>query len=103
MTNVTTACDLSRDEKIAQLRVLQSRISPDLLKLTVDYRRTLEDYWARRSRVGSSPQMKGLVGESLPLLVRDAVRQLNQLDQIRADLKQAAAAKKPEPVVSATP
>jgi hypothetical protein len=77
-------------QKLNQLQTLRLRISPQLLRLTDDYRDTLAGYLNRRDKAGFAPEVRGIaVGDTPRLLARKTVERLDALDGIRADLKRA--------------
>ena len=68
----------------AQLLVVRFKTPPELLSLVDDYRATIENYLNKRDQVGFARSLPGLPPMRADLLVRDVVRRLNELDEIRA-------------------
>ncbi|PYM11038.1 MAG: hypothetical protein DME18_15125, partial [Verrucomicrobia bacterium] len=71
----------------SQLLVARFKTPPELLSLADDYRVTIENYLNKRDQVGVSRSLPGLPPMRADLLVRDAVKRLNELDENRASLR----------------
>lgn len=71
-------------EVLAQLALVRVKSPPELLALVDDYRAAIEGYLAKRDQAGVTRSLPGLPPFRPELLVRDAVKRLNDLDESRA-------------------
>jgi len=71
---------------VSQLKLLEWTAPPDLLKLVDDYRFALEAYVAKRDRLGGGGDARSASQPAYPL-VRATVKQLDLLDELRADFR----------------
>lgn len=93
-------------EKIQQLQHLRLIVSRELVTLTDDYRKTLEDYLQRRSLAGITETGKKLAPDSPIFAAKAAVKQLDMLDVIRGDIKAiptARMSREEPPTITLTP
>lgn len=74
-------------QKIAQLQALKPHISPHLAKLLDDYCSALTTYIQRRAKAGFSNDLPPFVNDSVRLILRDTINDLNNLDLIRQDFR----------------
>ncbi|PYK63155.1 MAG: hypothetical protein DME21_03965 [Verrucomicrobia bacterium] len=70
----------------SQLLVVRFKTPPELTSLVDDYRATIENYLNKRDQVGLARSLPGLPPTRADLLVRDAAKKLNELDQKRASI-----------------
>ena len=73
-------------QKIVQLQALRLRLCRELVNLADDYRKTLEQYIHRREQTAGGD--RNALPDSPRLAIREAIRRLDVLDEIRADMKQ---------------
>lgn len=66
--------------KIRQLELLRQRVAPELLSLADAYRRVMAVYLEQRDKAGVVLAQRGVARPSHRQLIRDTVRQLNELD-----------------------
>ena len=71
----------------SQLLIVRFKTPPELLSLVDDYRATIENYLSKRDQAGIARSLPGLPPLRADLLVRDAVKRLNELDGNRAELR----------------
>jgi hypothetical protein len=67
-----------------QLLAIRGRMPLELVRLTDDYRQTLEQYLDRRDKSGLARSLPGLPPLLSDVLVRDTVKKLDELDQRKA-------------------
>ena len=70
----------------SQLLVVRFKTPPELTSLVEDYRATIESYVNKRDQAGLARSLPGLPPTRADLLVRDAAKKLNELDQKRASI-----------------
>lgn len=75
---------------VHQLQACRFKMPPEMLDLTDDYRRVLEEYLAQRSQAGRARSLPGLPKTTADLLVRDACKKLDRLDEQRKALRPGA-------------
>lgn len=73
-------------ERIAQLRLLRSRVSQDLAGLVDDYRTTLETYLARRDEAGITPMGRAMANPRVSSIARRTMKELDALDAKKEQL-----------------
>ncbi len=73
---------------VLRLRRLRWQVSEDLLKLTDDYAKELNDYVARRDEARGATGRKARLGANESLIVRQTLDRLKLLDVIRADTRE---------------
>ena len=74
-------------EIVLRLRRLRWLLSDDLIKLTDDYARELNEYIARRDKARGSRPRRGRVSANEAMIVRQTLDRLKLLDIIRADTR----------------
>ena len=90
-------------EKINELELVRMRVGPDFMALVDNYHRVLTNYLERRERAASAFARLRLFTPGVAKVVRDAVEQLDELDQRRAALRPKSGKPTPPPPWVATP
>lgn len=75
-------------EIVLRLRRLRWLVSDDLIKLTDDYARELNEYIARRDKARGSRPRRGRVSANESTIIRQTLDRLKLLDIIRADTRE---------------
>lgn len=80
-------------QKISQLQALRLRVVPELASLVDEYRFTLEDYVRQRSQIGVRSESKHQPPPNARMIVKQAIRRLDEMDSQREALRRSASAK----------